>query len=284
MYCDRLNLVTTGIGNLIDASARNSFDTSPAAMAPAMNLPWKFKAPGWTSKNPLAGGAASPGDIQAAWITTKLQEQNQPGFNKKGGFAYAGLTPLTLDMNGLLTLVSNKLTSNNATLVKNYPGFEALPADAQMGLLSMSWAMGASFWPALPIDGKVPHIPEFQAFKDAIDKLDFISAAIHSQFKGGGSITDAGQPGIRPASRNHDLDIMFRNAAASVKAGADPDQLFFPGTSVSGSGGLLSNPGIASTSIFSPTPGHIIGGAIVAGLFGFGLREYLKDRKPKRKS
>jgi len=75
MYCDILNLVTTGIGNLIDNGPRNGFDISNVAMAPAMGLPWKFKGPGWTSKNPVAADTASQADIREAWIRTKLKEQ-----------------------------------------------------------------------------------------------------------------------------------------------------------------------------------------------------------------
>lgn len=284
LYADGFNLVTSGIGNLLDNSARNSFDTSANAMAPAMGLPWKFRAPGWSSKNPLAGTNASQTDIMNAWIAVKLQEQVNPGFNQKGGGAYAGLTQITLDIAGINKLVNDKIASNELILRKEYPGYESLPIDAQFGLNSMSWAMGPAFWPALRPHPELPantadNIPYFQAFKDAIDKGDFTSAAKHSQFKGGGSLTDAGVPGVRPSARNHDLVIMFNNAASSVKVGASPDLLIFPGTSVSGPGGIASVaiPGLWTTR-------NVVGGGLAGGLIVWGLHEWWKDSaKSKRK-
>jgi len=270
MYCDSLNLVTTGIGNLIDNSKRNSFDTSAFAMGPAMGLPWRFKAQGWTTKNPLAFGNASPDEIAAAWITTKLKAQEDPGFNtRSSGFAYAGLTQLTLDMQGIESLVSSKLASNERQLKLHYPNFDILTADAQFALSSMAWAMGSSFWPALrPLPAEpvsANNLPFFQAFKNAIDAEDYATAAIRSEFKGGGSVTD-------PKSRNHDHRIAFNNAAAVKKVGANPDLLFFPGAGPSSAEGIagLSNPGIAAAKV--------AGGAVVAGLFGWALYDYWRNK------
>ena len=86
MYADTVNLVTTGVGNLIDLGPRNAFDISAKAMSPAMSLPWKLKGPGWTAKNPIVAGPASQDEIRESWIRTKLKEQETPGFNKGGGF------------------------------------------------------------------------------------------------------------------------------------------------------------------------------------------------------
>jgi hypothetical protein len=223
MYADTLNLVTTGVGNLIDAGPRNGFDISAGAMAPAMGLPWKFKAPGWTSKNPVASGAASATDIREAWIRTKLQEEQIPGFNQKGGFAYAGLTPLTLDLDGLRALFNRTLASFDKVIASRYPGYETWPADAQQMILSMAWAMGPAF--------------NFPAFKDAVDRRDFDAAAPLSFFKGGGGTPD------RPTGRNAENQIMARNAAMIERTGTDPDRLIFPGTSgaVAPGGGVVAS-------------------------------------------
>jgi len=210
MYCDTLNLVTTGIGNLIDSGPRNGFDISDGAMAPAMNLPWKHKGPGWTSKNPIAGELASKEEIRECWIRTKLKEQETPGFNKKGGFAYANFQPLTLDLQGLKDLFNRTLSSFDKQLSQRYSAYDTAPADAQQAILSMAWAMGPAF--------------NFPAFKTAFNASDFRKAGELSFFKGGGGSIDA------RTGRNRENVIMFTNAADVLKAGADPDQLFFPGT------------------------------------------------------
>lgn len=268
MYADTLNLVTTGIGNLIDASARNSFNVSPAAMAPAMNLPWKHRGPGWTSRNPVGGSPASASEIANAWTTVKLAEQESPGFNQHGGFVgYPGLTSLTLDMDGIDQLVASKMRSNEAELRKLYPNWDSLPADAQMGMMSMAWAMGSHFFPVLG----------FQNFKSAIDRQDFAAAADASTFKGGGSVTDAGDPAKgRPASRNYDNHLMFRNADVVTKGGGDPDRLIFPGTS----GGVTGPSRVASTSNSTFT-NALLAASLVGALY-FGARELRKTRTGKR--
>lgn len=251
MYCDTLNLVTTGIGNLIDSGARNGFDISNSAMAPAMNLPWKFKAAGWTSKNPLATGTASKEEIKEAWIRTKLHEQENPGFNQRGGFAYANLTPLTLDLDGLDNLFTRTLNSFESTLKARYTNYEKWPADAQLALLSMAWAMGPAF--------------NFPAFKAATDRLDFKAAAEQSFFKGGGGTRQS------RAGRNAENFIMFNNAAEVQSQGGDLDRLFFPGAVPPGT--LRITPTTAFKRAAVPT-----GAALLAGTAGYGLYTLAKHK------
>lgn len=255
MYCDTLNLVTTGVGNLIDAGpnhnpggnstsavrARLNNVVSSSAMQPAMGLPWRRKAAGWTSKNPLAGGLVSPSEIAAAWTQVKRQNEVVPDFSQRGGFAYAGLTDLTLDMQGLKDLFNRTLNSFDKTLNNRYPGYENWPADAQLALLSMSWAMGPNF--------------NFPAFKSAVDRLDFRAAAEQSFFKGGGGTLQ------NRTGRNAENVIMFTNAADVLKGGVDLDRLFFPGT-VGSSDGVL--PGAR------PVPSSGGGVANVSGSSAFG--------------
>ncbi len=275
MYCDTLNLVTTGVGNLIDAGPRNGFDISAKAMAPAMGLPWKFKAPGWTSKNPVAGERASQEEIREAWTRTKLKEQESPGFNQKGGFAYAGFQPLTLDLEALKTLFNKTLTSFDASLSKHYPGYEVWPADAQLAILSMSWAMGPAFHPALG----------FSSFFNAVNAEDFEAAKAASVFKGGGALEDESKPprDAKLISRNAAHQIMFQNAANVVKGGGDRDLVFFP---ISGGPATpatvpAGRGGIANISGKAPILGAATFGVAGAGILGWGLYEYLKGRKKR---
>ena len=218
MYADVLNLVTTGVGNLIDRGPNNPAATtreraalnnvvSASAMAPAMLMPWKLKAPGWTSKNPLAGERVSPAEIADAWTKVKRQNEVVPGFAQKGGGAYANLTNITLDLDGIRNLFNGTADRFNATLVKHFPDFESWPADAQLAtLFGMSWALGPDF-PA--------HFPQFKA---AALKRDFDAAGAASKFQG-----VAGQ------KRNPENAQMFANAAQVERSGADPEVLIFPG-------------------------------------------------------
>jgi len=266
MYCDTLNLVTTGVGNLIDAGpnhnpgnnspsivrARLNNVVSAGAMQPAMSLPWRLKAPGWSSKNPLAGDLVSPSEVADAWTKVKRQNEVVPDFSQQGGFKYAGLTNLTLDMSGLKSLFSRTLNSFDATLRKTYSGYEEWPADAQLATMSMSWAMGPAFFPVLG----------FTAFKQAVDRLDFQAAAIHSVFKGGGGLLD-------PASRNFAHNIMFNNAHAVVKAGAGRDRIYFPG----------AGPTSSAVSVVSKLRfGDAAVGVLGSGLLGWTLYDWWKGR------
>ncbi len=280
MYCDTLNLVTTGVGNLIDRGARNGFDVSPNAMSPAMSLPWKHKGPGWNSGNPIAGAPLSQGEIAAAWTATKLRQQNDQAFIaaggiKQGGFKYAGFTDATLDMQGLKDLFQRTLNSFDNTLQQRYPGsYQKAPADAQQAIMSMSWALGPAF--------------NFPAFKLAFDAGDFAKAGELSFFKGGGGTLE------NRSGRNAENVIMFNNAAEVVRAGGDFDRLFFPGRvtpgggvgpNPAGSGGgtggtggavaKLPNTGIAG---FGKTAA-VMGGTAAVGAAGWGLFELGKKRK-----
>lgn len=265
MYCDVLNLVTTGVGNLIDAGpnhggsntaerARLNNVVSASAMAPAMRLPWKFKAPGWTSKNPLAQGTASQTDIAAAWTATKRQNEVVPDFSQRGGFAYAGLTNLTLDMQGLKDLFARTLDSFDKTLGSRYPGYESWPADAQLAIMSMSWAMGPAF--------------NFPQFKAAVDRLDFNEAAKLSFFRGGG-----GTESVR-SGRNAENEKMFQTAAIVLKNGSDPDILHVI-TGLAVDAGKAAAP--VAIRLGAIGAGVFTGSALLGGLYV--AQHYLKRRR-----
>lgn len=263
MYADILNLVTTGVGNLIDAGpnhnpggnspsvirARLNNVVSPAAMAPALRLPWKFKGPGWSKTNPVAlEGIVSQSTIADAWTTVKRQNEVVPDFSQRGGFAYQDLTPLTLDMDGMRTLFASTLASFDKTLASRYTQYETAPADAQLAILSMSWAMGPAF--------------NFPQFKTAFEARDWAKAGELSFFKGGG-----GTPEKR-TGRNADNVIMFNNAAVVEVTGADPDRLIFPGTGGSGKPGVI----LPSTGIVdSGTAAKVALGTGAAVVGGWGL-------------
>ena len=153
MYTDALNLVTTGMGNLVDASQSGS--STP--WAPALSLPWK---------NP-DGSLADQATIIAQWQAVK-----DGGVNSS---VNAGpLTTIRLDSAGIQQAVQTTLDANEAILRRYFPGWDNLPADAQAAIMSMAWAMGAGF-PST-----------FVQFTADINAGNFAQAANDSNFQGVG--------------------------------------------------------------------------------------------------
>ena len=170
--------VTTGIGDLIDP------------ISAALPLPWIHKG---------NGSPASQAEITSAWNAVKARKDLAP----KGGTAFANITDLILSEQAIKDLVQKRMMLNLDILAKRYPNLAQWPADAQMGLMSMSWAMGPAF--------------NFPAFKAATDALDFGDASLQSSYKGVGSA-----PRI---AANHTL---FNNAAIVLRNHMDPNKVYYP--------------------------------------------------------
>lgn len=184
MYLDVKGLVTVGVGNLIDP------------LSAALGLPFRYKnKPGVTN----AGQLASKADIEAEWNLIK----GKGDLAQKGHRACEPLTKLELDDAAIETLINNRLQQNESFLKrqKAFNNFDQWPADAQLGLLSMAWAMGAGFssgWPR---------------FSAACEKMDFDAAAENCR------MSEAGNPGVAP--RNIANKRLFQNAAAVLAGEAD---------------------------------------------------------------
>ena len=175
MYLDVKGLVTTGIGNLIDP------------IGAALSLPWVH----------TNGAPASQDEIRSAWNAVKARQD----MKLRGGGAFAGVTDLRLTDDGIRQLVNDKLRANEAILRKRFPTYDNWPADAQLGLLSMAWAMGPNF-----------RYPKFEAAVNALVP-DFAAAAKESY------INDANNPGLRP--RNVANESLFMAAADTLKNNLD---------------------------------------------------------------
>jgi hypothetical protein len=122
-----------------------------------------------------------------------------------GGGAFAPLTNLRLTESAIDNLVQGKATDNEIELRKHFPDYDDLPADAQLGVLSMAWAMGADFAPGYP------------KFTAAVNACDFVECAAQC------SMDATGNPGLRP--RNTADVKLFTAAAAVVSNHGDPDVL-----------------------------------------------------------
>jgi hypothetical protein len=187
MYLDVLGLVTVGVGNLIDP------------VETAVALPFQFK------NNP--GTAATKDQIAAEWQALK----SDTSLKTKGYKACELITELKLSDDAIDSLILNRLTQNESFLKRQqwFQGFDTWPADAQLALLSMAWAMG----PGGP--GGFPH------FRSACQSLDFATAAAQCK------MNEAGNPGLIP--RNQANFTLFSNAAIVNSGGAfQRSTLYYP--------------------------------------------------------
>lgn len=189
MYQDILGLVTIGIGNLID----------PISLA--LPLPFVFK------NNPDV--LASQADIINEWNLIKSHTE----LAQLGHRAAAPLTNLKLNEADIDNLIIGKLLQNEAMLKSGTPeftSFDQLPADAQLGLLSMAWAAGPAFAQA----GRFP------SFRQAVANGNWDKAAEESR------MNDTNNPGLRP--RNRANKILFANAARVIEQNLPFDVLHYP--------------------------------------------------------
>jgi len=182
MYLDVKGLVTTGIGNLIDP------------FSSAANLPWQ-----------LNGRDATPDEVAAEWHVVK---SDPDGRSQRGGGSFESITALRLNDTAVDDLVRQRLAGMESFLVSRpeFAVFQDWPADAQMGLFSMAWAMGPAF-----------KFPRFQA---ACAAQDFRAAADQSH------INDDNNPGLRP--RNAANRQLFLSAADVIDGALDLDELHLP--------------------------------------------------------
>ncbi len=154
MYLDIKGFVTTGMGNLID----------PVSLA--LQLAW-FDS---------TGAQASEATVRAEWHNIK----NNLALAHQGAQAARAVATLHLDDAGIDTLVQQMLDKDEQILraTPAFADFDQWPADAQLGLLSMAWALGPGFAP------KFPH------FAQACAARDFTQAATEC------AISTVGNPGV----------------------------------------------------------------------------------------
>ena len=171
-------LVTTGIGNLID----------PISLA--LGLEWMKQD----------GTPASKQEISDEWsyvksLTSKALE---------GGGAFSAVTHLRLSKEALNNLFASTANTFESELASIFPNWGDVPADAQLAMLGMCWAMGTG------------NFLTFHKFIAAVKNSDFRTAAIESR------ISNA------TAQRNQAQATMLTNAAVVVENGLDPNPVYYP--------------------------------------------------------
>ena len=191
MYADSLGNVTTGVGNKID----------DGTAAPALALAWTLPD----------GSAATPAEISSEWQLVKSS------YPKIQSYACKAITQLRLSAASLSSLYLNTLTGMDAALTARYPGYAAWPADAQLAVLSMAWAMGAAF-----------AFPKFDAAVNA-SPPDFAAAALESHCSN------------CAAARNDANLFLLQNADTVTKGHLDPAVLWYPSSAGPGRSPPLSS-------------------------------------------
>ncbi len=193
MYLDVKGLVTIGVGNLID----------PVSVALA--LPFRLK-----TKPGAVGRIATRAEIEAEWKLIK----GKTDLARLGHRACAAVTTLELDDTAINQIIRTRLAQNESFLKRQKPfvKFDEWPADAQMALLSMAWAMGPGFSTG------------WINFHPACERMDFDKAAANCK------ISEAGNPGVAP--RNRANVHLFKNGAAVLAGEAERfyrrEELYYP--------------------------------------------------------
>lgn len=186
MYQDTLGKVTIALGYLIDTEA-------DALAAPANGADFTRKQD---------GGVATPADISDDWQRVKADTQHTGH-----AMQYEDMTNLRISAAGCAALTQTRAAAFESTLQQTaeFAAMDGWPADAQLGLLSMAWAMGPAF-------AQAGHWPSFRA---ACGSADWLGAAANC------TMSNAWL-----AKRNAVDRGLFRNAAYSVSQGADPSALY----------------------------------------------------------
>ena len=174
LYLDINGNVTVGLGCLVQS------------LAQCQTFPWG---------NAL-GEPATAAEVESAWDAVRAATDLEP----RGGGSFSALTMIRLTEEAIDDLARKRAAINEIEMMIRFP-LADLQADAQLGLQSMAWAMGA--------DG----FRNFPRFSAAILARDWATAAIECR------INDRHNPGLRP-----------RNAANARLFGAcldpgDPDVL-----------------------------------------------------------
>lgn len=186
-YCDILGLITIAVGNLVN--------TLPQALALPMLL--------------ADGTKADQADIAADWH--KLHD-NAAYYAKRAWMVYTNTMRCHLDDAGIDALVRQTLAANEAIIRKRFPAWDTFPADAQLAIMSIAWAVGAGFY------------VKFTNLAHCIDAQDWEACVATCK------IREEGNPGVVP--RNAKNRFCFHNAAIVKNCKLDAEKLFWPETAI----------------------------------------------------
>lgn len=210
IYADIKSLPTTGMGNLLPTSRSAQllpFRRPDGSLATAVE-----KAAEWDDiVRGACGAKALPGKPDAykdcLWVGKKHPQTGRPCFAHLGWRASEGAkVRLKLSRADVDALVNSELTRFWRELKTYFPDIDTWPAAAQLGLLSMAWALGPAFsvrWPR---------------FTRAARVRDFATCSRECSMQGGGTIP----------TRNARNRQLFEEAAVVESHKLDPEVLHWP--------------------------------------------------------
>lgn len=182
MYLDRKGLVSSCIGLLLD----------PVALFRAARLPWKRPD----------GTLATREEAEAEWRAVKAMQQRR----LMGGGHFRKWTSLRLTKGDILNATRARIELNETHLRERFPEWDSWPSDAQLGVMSVAWAVGAT-------------LKGYPRMCAALQARDFDAAAAEATFASGDGTY---------ADRQAAQQLCLRNAAKVERLGLDPEVLWWP--------------------------------------------------------
>jgi hypothetical protein len=197
MYLDSRGLLTTGIGNLIDATALKQGEgpraPTPGERGQSIARALQFR---WIRDDHTP---ATPEEVAAGWDTVR----SRLDLVTAGGGAFESLTQLRVTDDEIDRFVFAQVAGFEGTVVQQagYTEFGSWPASAQLATLSLTWATGPA-----NLGGRFPN------FTRHVGNADWAAAASECTFL----------PNIGTIKIRNGLDrLHLRNAADATTQGLD---------------------------------------------------------------
>jgi hypothetical protein len=197
MYLDVKSLVSTGVGNLLDADNPDDFGSNPVPLSDIFALDW-------FDKDSFA--QATNSQISAEYTKVKFSDTAFSTITQK-----KAITRLRISNQEIDNLCKSKLESFEVQLKTRTPfaDLEIWPADGQLGLFSMAWAMGPFF--------------NFPKFQNAARTGDWLTMARECK------MTEAGNPGVIPRNVRNALLFTLAGWMAAPPPGDFSQLVYDPG-------------------------------------------------------
>lgn len=192
MYLCSAGIVTTAVGVALET------------VGEALTLPWM-----------LDGRRAGLDVVAADWMRIHARQD----LRGTGGLSLRqqAVTRVRLTEGGIRDTVAHALAAAEVACSHRWEDWDTWPADAQLGALSLCWAVGGA-----GATGRAPRDParNFVRFAAACEARDWALAGHESR------LSEAGNPGVRP--RNAAQVILLANAAIVDAERLDPEILHWP--------------------------------------------------------